>query len=61
MRPTSLSTHLYISGELVVAEYVDWCKLSNFIELEFDLDRLSIPSIVPPANPTLTWNRGGLI
>jgi hypothetical protein len=48
-----LGTHLHIPGELIIAEDVHWRKLSNFIELEFNLDGLSIPRIVSPANPTL--------
>jgi hypothetical protein len=51
---TLVGTHLYIPGELIVAEDVNWCEFSNFIELEFNLDGLSIPRIVFPANPPLS-------
>ena len=54
---TSLGTHLYVPRELIVAEDVNWCEFSNFIKLEFNLDRLSIPRVVFPANPPLPWNK----
>lgn len=48
------SHYLNISCKLVIAEDVNGFKFSNMVELEFDLDRLPIPGIVFPADPSLT-------
>lgn len=45
-------TNLDVLGELVVAVDVDGGELSDFIELELNLDRLSA-AIVPPTYPAL--------
>lgn len=48
------SVYLYFFLKLVVTVYMNPGELSDLVEFKFDLDCLTISSIIPPTNPSLT-------
>jgi hypothetical protein len=47
--------YLYFFLKLIVTIYMNPGELSDLVEFKFDLDRLTIPRIISPTNPSLTW------
>ena len=46
-----------IFGEHIIAVDADFCEVSNFVELEFDLDWRSGVGIILPAHPFVPENK----
>lgn len=53
-RVTLNESYLHIPGELIVAVDMNSREFSDMVEFEFDLERMSGPCIVLPADPSLT-------
>lgn len=55
-----MKSYLHILGELIVTVDVDSRELSDVIEFEFDLERVSGPRVVLPTDPSLTFVNVGV-
>lgn len=56
MREFSLRAraYLHVFLKLIVTVHMDSGEFADFVELEFDLDHLTVPRIVSPTDPSLT-------
>lgn len=46
--------YLHVFLKLIVTVDMDSGEFADFVELEFDLDHLTVPRIVSPTDPSLT-------